>query len=143
MNSLLMLAVPALASARSLWPRSNHIGGKSNGYDCETSPFKHVVAISVDGLHASDVGKWTLSRPTSNFSRLLSHGYQYTDSFTSAPSDSFPGTLAQYTGATPKTTGVWYDDTWDWTFYAPGSGCAGKPGAEGIPSVINISNHSR
>lgn len=48
------------------------------------------------------------------------------------PSDSFPGTMNQMTGAHPRTTGVWYDDTWDRTFYAPGSNCSGPPGAEGI-----------
>ena len=143
MLSLLMLAPPALASARSVWPRSNQVGENSNSYDTETSPFKHVVVFSVDGMHGSDVAKWTSLRPNSNFSRLLSYGYEYTDAFTSAPSDSFPGTLAQYTGATPKTTGVWYDDTWDWTFYAPASNCAGKPGAEGVDSAANIPNNSR
>jgi hypothetical protein len=38
--------------------------------------------------------------------------------------------MAQYTGATPKTTGVWYDDVWDRSFYAPSSGCPAPPGAE-------------
>ncbi|KAK5125364.1 hypothetical protein LTR85_000473 [Meristemomyces frigidus] len=81
-------------------------------------------------MHSSDVSKWVALRPNSNISQLLEHGYEYTDAWTSAPSDSFPGTLAQYTGATPKTTGVWYDDTWDRTYYAPSSGCVGSPGAE-------------
>ena len=101
-------------------------------YNCEKNPFKHVVQFSVDGMHGSDVGKWVALRPNSNFSRLLQHGYEYADAFTSAPSDSFPGTVAQYTGASPRTSGVWYDDTFDWTYYAPGSDCAGPPGAEGM-----------
>src|SRR5256885_7686385 len=37
------------------------------------------------------------------------------------PSDSFPGTLAQYTGAGPATHGVWYDNTWDRSWWAPRS----------------------
>lgn len=100
-------------------------------YNSKTSPFKYVVAISVDGLHSSDVGKYLSVRPRSNIARLLEHGYEYTDAYTSGPSDSFPGTLAQFTGATPKTTGVWYDDIWQRDYYAPGSNCTGPPGAEG------------
>jgi hypothetical protein len=131
MRSLLLYIIPTVAAARFGWPRSSEVSKTNEGYNCDKSPFKHVVAFSVDGMHSSDVGKWISIRPNSNFSRLLQHGYEYTDAFTSAPSDSFPGTCAQYTGASPRTTGVWYDDTWEWTFYAPGSGCTGNPGAEG------------
>ena len=38
--------------------------------------------------------------------------------------------MAQFTGANPRTTGVWYDDTWDRSFYSPNSSCKGAPGAE-------------
>lgn len=54
------------------------------------------------------------------------------DAYTSGPSDSFPGTLNQFTGASPRTTGIWYDDTYDRSFFAAGSGCKGPPGAEGM-----------
>lgn len=128
---LLALTAPVVAQPQWLWPRQSQNGSV---YNTEQNPFKYVVAFSIDGMHSSDVGKWTTLKPTSNISRLLQTGYEYTDAYTSAPSDSFPGVLAQYTGATPKTTGVWYDDTWDWTFYALGSGCTGPPGAEGKQS---------
>lgn len=39
--------------------------------------------------------------------------------------------MAQFTGAGPRTTGVWYDDTYDRTYFSRGSNCTGKPGAEG------------
>lgn len=74
-----------------------------------TTPFKHVIAISIDGMHSSDVAKWLAIRPNGSIAGLVNTGMQYTDAWTSAPSDSFPGTLAQYTGAMPPTTGVWYD----------------------------------
>ncbi|OQO15167.1 hypothetical protein B0A48_00549 [Cryoendolithus antarcticus] len=96
------------------------------GYHHEGNAYNHVVAISVDGMHSSDVTKWVALSPNSNISKLLQTGYEYTDAWTSAPSDSFPGSLAQFTGATPKTTGVWYDDTWDRTFYDPGSNSDGR-----------------
>lgn len=107
----------------------------------------HVVAISVDGMHASDIPKYLAARPNSNFQYLLNTGYLYPNAFTSAPSDSFPGTVAQYTGATvnilrllfhatkltthqPSYSGVWYDDTWDYTMYPAGTNCTGPIGTE-------------
>ena len=91
-------------------------------------PYKHVAVFSVDGLHASDLDKYVALRPNSNISALLKTGYQYSGAYTSAPSDSFPGTVAQFTGATPRTTGVWYDDIWSRNIFAPGSNCTGPPG---------------
>lgn len=72
-------------------------------------PYKHVFAVSPDGLHASDIPKYVAMRPNSNIAMLLETGIEYTDAYTSAPSDSFPGTCAQFTGGGPRTTGVWYD----------------------------------
>ena len=91
-------------------------------------PYNHVAVFSVDGLHASDLDKYTALRPNSSIAALLKTGYQYSGAYTSAPSDSFPGTVAQFTGATPRTTGVWYDDIWNRDIFAPGSDCTGPPG---------------
>lgn len=98
----------------------------------QSSAYKHVAVFSIDGLHASDIEKYLAARPKSTIASLLETGYEYTQAYTSAPSDSFPGAQAQFTGASPRTHGVWYDDTWDRTYFAPGSDCTGKPGAEGI-----------
>ena len=95
--------------------------------------FKHVAYFSIDGFHSSDVGKYVAERPQSTIANLLSTSFEYTNAFTSAPSDSFPGTLNQFTGASPRTTGVWYDDTFDRAFFPAGSDCTGTPGAEGMP----------
>lgn len=38
--------------------------------------------------------------------------------------------LALVTGGTPRSTGVFYDDSYDRTYFAPGSDCTGAPGAE-------------
>jgi len=38
--------------------------------------------------------------------------------------------LAQVTGGTSKTTGVFYDDSYDRTFFAAGTNCTGTPGTE-------------
>ncbi len=65
-------------------------------------------AFSVDGLHSSDVEKYVALRPASTIATLLKTAYEYTDCYTSAPSDSFPGVAAFVTGASPKTTGSCY-----------------------------------
>ena len=40
------------------------------------------------------------------------------------PSDSFPGTLAMVTGGSPRSTGVYYDVTWDNDLSPAGSDCS-------------------
>ena len=87
--------------------------------------YNHVAQFSIDGFHASDLTKYVALYPNSTLATLLKTGYQYTDCFTTAPSDSFPGTLAPLTGANPRTTGVWYDVIWDRSYYDPGSNCTG------------------
>lgn len=39
-----------------------------------------------------------------------------------------------FTGASPRTTGVWYDDIWDRSYFEVGKDCKGSPGAEGMLS---------
>lgn len=118
----------------------------------KNAEYKHVVMFSIDGMHGSDVTKYVKARPNSTMAALLETGYEYMvgcyatrqehlvderqNAWTSAPSDSFPGTIAQVAGGTPKTTGIWYDDTWDWTYWNPSSNCTGAPGANGIISLL-------
>lgn len=68
--------------------------------------YKHVAAFSIDGFHSSDVGKYVALRPKSTIAELLETAYEYTDAFTSGPSDSFPGTMNFVTGSSPRTTGM-------------------------------------
>lgn len=97
--------------------------------------YNYVAIFSIDGFHSSDVGKYVTLRPNSALAQLLETGYEYTNTNTSAPSDSFPGTVAQFTGASPITTSVWYDNIWYRDYYPPfsvnGTRCQGSPGAEG------------
>jgi len=108
-------------------------GGQSS--DLAESPQKvirRVLLISVDGLHEIDLANWIAANPTSTLARLAASGVQYTDAHTTTPSDSFPGTVALATGGTPKSTGVYYDDSYDRTLYSPGNECTGDPGTEAI-----------
>jgi Type I phosphodiesterase / nucleotide pyrophosphatase len=91
---------------------------------------RRVLLISVDGLHELDLAKWITGHPSSTLAKLAASGVNYTAAHTPTPSDSFPGLLALVTGGNPISTGVFYDDSYDRTLYAPGSKCQGEPGTE-------------
>ncbi|MHA6761357.1 alkaline phosphatase family protein [Streptacidiphilus sp. PAMC 29251] len=97
-----------------------------------TAAAKHVLLISVDGLHQSDLAWYTARHPQSALARLVRGGVQYTDAATTNPSDSFPGMVAQATGGGPGTTGIYYDDTYNAALLPAGTtDCKGaKPGVE-------------
>jgi hypothetical protein len=101
------------------------------------SKTKHVLLISVDGLHQFDLEKFINLHPDSALARLTRAGTQYNNASTSRPSDSFPGLLAPVTGGTPKSTGVFYDDSYSRSAFTPAAqtntssqDCSGPPGAE-------------
>jgi hypothetical protein len=84
---------------------------------------KHVLLISVDGLHALDLQNFSDSHPHSELAQLAHNGIVYTQAHTPGPADSFPGLLALMTGGTPAVTGVYYDETYDRHLSPPGSNC--------------------
>lgn len=79
----------------------------------------HVLLISVDGMHASDLQNFVRAHPNSALARLSRHGVYYPNAITSRPSDSFPGLLSMLTGALPKDEGVYYDDSFDRSLLPP------------------------
>jgi len=94
---------------------------------------KHVLLISVDGMHALDLTNYVAAHPNSTFAWLQSQGVTYDNASTSDPSDSFPGLAALVTGATPSLSGLWYDDSYNRNLIAPassGGSCPGTPGTE-------------
>src|SRR5258706_2407864 len=82
---------------------------------------RHVVLISVDGLHQADLDYYVNSHPGSTLAKLLNEGSSYSGARTPFPSDSFPGLTALVTGGNPKSTGVYYDDSWNRALLAPGT----------------------
>lgn len=92
--------------------------------------YQHVLILSVDGLHSADVTAPALQSYLPNVLKLRRSGITYTNAFTSKPSDSFPGVLSYITGGTPKTTGVYYDDSYDRQLTAPGGTTASPRGTE-------------
>jgi hypothetical protein len=118
------IAVAVLASAV--------VGASALAEEQESKrPVKHVLLLSIDGFHQRDLARWVAQNPQSALAVLSRHGITYSNARTTTPSDSFPGLLAQLTGGTPKTTGVYYDDSYDRTLYSPGPlGCTQSQGTE-------------
>jgi hypothetical protein len=91
--------------------------------------FKRVLLISVDGLHSLDVANYVRNHPNSALAELSRHGITYTGARTPANSDSFPGLLAQVTGGSPITHGLFYDVSYDRTIFDPtNTTCSGNTG---------------
>jgi hypothetical protein len=86
--------------------------------------------LSVDGLHGADISDPNLQGALTNILNLQQTGVTYINAHTTSPSDSFPGTLSYLTGATPGTTGVFYDDSYSRTLRAPGSNSSAPLGTE-------------
>jgi len=93
-------------------------------------PIKHVLLLSIDGFRQVDFANCAAAGACPNLIALARHGITYTNASTTRPSDSFPGTIAEVTGGTPRTTGVYYDDTFDRSLFPPASGCKGPRGSE-------------
>jgi len=89
----------------------------------------HVLLISVDGLHEQDVANCIAAKTCPTIAALAQTGTQYTNAFTPGLSDSFPGLAALLTGGSPKTTGLFYDVSYDRTLYSPSDmTCTGTKG---------------
>jgi hypothetical protein len=93
---------------------------------------RHVLLLSVDGLHQSDLSWYVDHHPSSALAKLVHRGVEFTRAQTPFPSDSFPGMVGQITGGNPKTTGIYYDDTWNRVLLPAGTTkcAAATPGVE-------------
>lgn len=104
-------------------PISAHDGYGNRG------EFKHVLLISVDGLHALDVANYVASHPGSALAELSEHAVTYSNARTPANSDSFPGLLALVTGGSPISHGLFYDVSYNRGIFDPTNPtCSGQPG---------------
>jgi hypothetical protein len=105
------LLVSALAASLLTSPLPLRAGG--NGASDSGPAVKHVLLISVDGLHALDLANYVNSHEGSTLAALSHTGVTYTNASTSTPSDSFPGLAALVTGGSPISAGLWYDVTYN------------------------------
>jgi hypothetical protein len=125
----------ALASASAATGHEDHHG----------SSIKHVLLISVDGLHQQDLVWYVKHNPGSLLADLVHRGLEYKKAETPFPSDSSPGMYGQVTGGDPRVTGIYYDDVWNHDVFPAGTTkCTGPaPGAEAAyMEAIDINSNS-
>jgi Type I phosphodiesterase / nucleotide pyrophosphatase len=111
--------------------------GQGNRNDWSGRGIRHVLLISIDGMHAVDylncskgVAGANSGQPyCPNLAELGETGVNYLDTATSKTSDSFPGLMALMTGGSPRTVGAFYDVAYDRSLAPPtittGNGLAG------------------
>jgi hypothetical protein len=115
----------------------------------EDAKIRHVLVISIDGMHSRDMQTWIANNPTSALAGLAATGVNYTNAFTTQPSDSIPSTVGIFTGASPSLGGMYYDDAWHRVWAPPAAkgacvvGVAGgtlidlKQGIDVSPNSVN------
>ncbi len=110
-----------------------------------TGKIQHVLLISIDGMHSLDFANCSKGVPIygnqtycPHLASLSSTGVHYLQALTSKPSDSFPGLVAQITGGTPRSAGIFYDVSYDRALSPPAKttpyGIVGGPKL--CPSVV-------
>ncbi len=120
------------------------IAAEPQGFDRDGkgSDIKHVLLISVDGLHQSDIDWYVSNHPNSEIAKLVQGGAEFTNAHTSDPSDSDPGGTALMTGGDPRTTGVYYDVEYNHATYEAGTtSCHGPTGGDIVydsPDDLNV-----
>jgi hypothetical protein len=125
--------------------------GSAQGQDHEKfggkREIRHVLLISVDGMHAVDYLNCSKGlagvnggQPyCPNLAELGETGVNYLDTSTSKPSDSFPGLTAIVSGGSPRTEGIFYDVAYDRSLNPPavatGNGVAAGPCVVGATPI--------
>jgi hypothetical protein len=143
------LKAGVLTAALILSTMSNVYAGPKDGRDWDGDGrhrIRHVLLISVDGMHAVDF--LNCSKGISgvnggapycpNLAELAETGVNYLNTSTSKPSDSFPGLMALMTGGSPRSVGAFYDVSYDRVLAPPtittGNGLAGGACTVGTPN---------
>src|SRR5215469_3503766 len=115
-----------------------------DGGEGEDTSVKHVLLISIDGMHALDfkncshgVAAVNNGKPyCPNLAELSHNGVNYVAANTSKPSDSFPGLMNIVSGATPRLMGVYYDVAYDRSLDGPATTTGnGNPAAPCDPKA--------
>ncbi len=115
------------------------------GHGRHPSRIRHVLLLSVDGMHQQDLVWYVSHYPHSVLADLVRHGIEYSHATTTIPSDSFPATVGMMTGGSPGVTGFYYDDTYNYDVFPAGTKkCVGPPpGAEvNYDNSIDVNTNS-
>jgi hypothetical protein len=102
----------------------------------------HVLLLSLDGFHDFDLTNYIAAHPGSALAQVVARGRRYTNASAQVPSDSFPGTLAMATGGSPRSTGVYYDVSWDNDLSPAGSTCTTRGALVPFNQTINFNANS-
>src|SRR5262249_29280452 len=94
---------------------------RAQGFRHHDHDIRHVLLISIDGMHSLDFENCANGISTvnngqpycTNLAKLTKIGVNYLDVTTSKPSDSFPGLMALVSGGSPRTVGAFYDVAYD------------------------------
>ena len=98
-------------TAAMCWAPHAHAQGP--GHLQNRHGIRHVLLLSIDGMHALDYANCVHAGTCPALAALGQTGVTYTRTSTSKPSDSAPGLMALVTGGTPRTVGVFYDVAYD------------------------------
>jgi Type I phosphodiesterase / nucleotide pyrophosphatase len=119
----LVLAGAATVGTLALAP----LGIAADSGSGRSGKVKHVLLLSIDGMHAVDfyncshgiAGANGGNPYCPNMAALGQTGINYVNTESSKPSDSFPGMAALASGGSPKSTGLYYDVAYDRSLDAP------------------------
>jgi hypothetical protein len=136
-----MISQKFLAAAASVLlaaPSAPKLFAQEYGHLDNRNGIRHVLLISIDGMHAVDYENCVGSNTCPNLAALGRTGVNYTRTTTSRPSDSFPGLMALVSGGTPRTVGAFYDVAYD-RVLAPPKVTTGN-GLPAGPCNLNVIN---
>ena len=95
-----------------------------NGSTPRKNPIRHVLLLSLDGMHSLDLANLIKDRPESALAKLSLHAVTYSNASTSFPSNSWPGLLSMVSGGSPNVTGVIFENSYDRSLSPPASDCS-------------------
>ena len=105
------------------------------------APYQHVLLLSIDGLHDADITDPATNVYLPTVLDIANHGIHYTNTYAVKPTDNFPNMIAQVTGAGPKTAGIYYDSTYNRSYY-PAATFPGTPPGTGVFWTADIDKNA-
>jgi hypothetical protein len=141
----LVAAAGVAALLGSIAPPAAAVAGHSGpGLWRYRSQIRHVLLLTIDGMHQQDLVWYVSHYPRSTLADLVRHGIEYSDALSTIPSDSFPATVGMMTGGNPGVTGFYYDDTYNYDVFPAGTKkCVGPPpgGQTNYDNTIDVNTN--
>lgn len=128
MNKVRRIAVSATLFGMALSPTLRGDGRGSGEGDGEGDyKVRHVLVLSIDGMHSLDFALWVKNNPASAIAQLAGRGLSFSNASTTKPSDSIPSTAGIFSGGTPAVTGMYYDDAYNHAWFPPSDTTCANP----------------